>query len=111
MATISTQAQNDITRFIAENMGDWLETVDDIISYLSDDDVAEDGYLELTIAISDDGESWNFQTGDNSYTGGAYGLPHWAVTAIYPGCEAEDVADDVLSQLVDLLAMEISNAI
>ena len=98
MATISTQAQNDITRFIAENMGDWL-------------DVAEDGYLELTIAISDDGESWNFQTGDNSYTGGAYGLPHWAVTAIYPGCEAEDVADDVLSQLVDLLAMEISNAI
>ena len=35
--------------------------------------------MMLTIGISNDGDSFSYQTGDNSYTGGAYGFPHWVV--------------------------------
>ncbi len=32
---------------------------------------------------TNDGESWSYQTGDNSYTGGCYGCRHWSVISLY----------------------------
>lgn len=59
--------------------------------------------MQLTIATDEHGERWNFQTGDNSYTGGAYGLPHWAVVEVAYDTEPEELASDVIDQLAELI--------
>jgi len=47
--------------------------------------------------------SWSYQTGDNSYSGGAYGHPVWAVVYLYrrSNCAelAKEAMDEALSQL------------
>ena len=55
--------------------------------------------LDLTVGASGEGrEKWSYQTGDNSYTGGAYAYPHWAVITVYPRTNAKDAAKEILSQ-------------
>ena len=66
-------------------------------------DAEEYEYIDITIAVSDNGDTWNYQTGDNSYTGGAYSLPHWAVTSIYPDTDPLELYDEIIDQLEDLL--------
>lgn len=59
----------------------------------------------LTVSTNETGSRWSFQTGDNSFTGGCYGDPHWAVTWIYPETEdADEVYDDIINQLEERLA-------
>lgn len=48
---------------------------------------------------------WTYQTGDNSFTGGAYLRPDWAVVDLTPDCDAEKVVDEILSQFSELEAM------
>lgn len=48
---------------------------------------------------------WTYQTGDNSFTGGAYLRPDWAVVDLTPDCDAEGVVDEILSQFSELEAM------
>jgi hypothetical protein len=38
--------------------------------------------MVVTIGYSPNGD-WDYQTGDNSFSGGAYGHPHWAVVYLY----------------------------
>jgi hypothetical protein len=64
-----------------------------------DDDVP--GTL-LTIG-TDDGSKWGYQTGDNSYTGGAYGYRVWGVAGVYKDSDPADVADDIMAQIDDQL--------
>jgi hypothetical protein len=45
---------------------------------------------------------WSYQTGDNSYTGGAYGYPHWAVVSVYRRSDSRALARDIRNQLADL---------
>jgi len=45
---------------------------------------------------------WSYQTGDNSYTGGAYGYPHWGVVSVYRRSDSRAVARDIRNQLEDL---------
>lgn len=52
--------------------------------------------------------SWNYQTGDNSYSGGAYGHPHWGVISIYRNSNSKDLANDLADQIGDLLAQSLS---
>ena len=51
----------------------------------------------------DDSASWSYQTGDNSYSGGAYGHPVWGVVWISadsdPNEVAQEIAADIESQL------------
>jgi hypothetical protein len=50
--------------------------------------------------LNDDGSfSWGFQTGDNSYTGGAYGFPHWAVVGLYRRSNCRALAQDAVEQI------------
>jgi len=63
-------------------------------------DADRDG-LDLTIGA--DGYSWSFQTGDNSFTGGAYGYRHWAVTTVYKRSDSRALARDLIGQLRDLI--------
>lgn len=87
---VSKQVKAEIEQFLDVNM---IEFNQDAIEF--------DG-AELTIA-TDDGTQWNYQTGDNSYTGGAYGLQHWAVVTIMPDSTTSEILDEVISQLEDLM--------
>lgn len=46
-------------------------------------------------------EAWSYQTGDNSYTGGAYGHPFWGVVSLYRRSNSAALADDIREQLAD----------
>jgi hypothetical protein len=58
--------------------------------------------MQLTIGTNGDG--WGWQTGDNSFSGGAYSYPHWAVVHIFADTEAVELAKDALDQIDELLA-------
>lgn len=45
---------------------------------------------------------WSYQTGDNSYTGGAYAYPHWAVVSVYRRSDSRALARDIRNQLADI---------
>ena len=62
--------------------------------------------MELTIA-TDDGNQWNYQTGDNSYSGGCYGLKHWAYICI----TADDKRDDIYTDAIEQLGDDLHNAV
>jgi len=55
--------------------------------------------IQLTVGANR--TSWNYQTGDNSFTGGAYGYSHWAVMGVYRDTNSFECADDIIAQLVD----------
>lgn len=59
--------------------------------------------MDLTIACCKDGKTWNFQTGDNSFTGSCYSLPCWAVTSIHADTEPSELIESVIEQLEDSL--------
>lgn len=60
--------------------------------------------IGFTPATEDTDASWSYQTGDNSYTGGAYGHPHWAVVSLYRRSNCRELAKDIADQLGDLCA-------
>ena len=68
-----------------------------------DDCGDKQAYLDVTIG-ADSELSWSYQTGDNSYTGGAYGYPHWAVIQVWPTCNCAELADDAMRQVLGLIA-------
>lgn len=78
------------------------KTIGDDYRAYEDDDSTTPSML-VTVGANEKGE-WSYQTGDNSYTGGAYGFPHWAVVAIDRRSNSRDVARDIQSQLADLMA-------
>lgn len=54
------------------------------------------------------GESWDwsYQTGDNSYTGGAYGYPHWGVCYLYRDSDVNELAECAAGEILDVIAWE-----
>ena len=91
MRELSNEVKQDISDFINMQLSTWIE---DAIEY--------DG-MDITFATNDDGDAWNYQTGDNSYTGCAYGLPHWSVSTILSDTTVASLYNDVISQLTELL--------
>lgn len=58
----------------------------------------------VTIGAKDteDGIDWNYQTGDNSFTGGAYGYADWAVVSLHRRSNCQELADDIYDQIFAL---------
>jgi hypothetical protein len=54
---------------------------------------------QLTIGWSPEDGDWDFQTGDNSYTGAAYPYPIWAVQGVYRRSNSREVARDLIAEL------------
>lgn len=77
--------------------------IDDDYRAFEDDDSPG---IQLTVACNDNGGidgDWSYQTGDNSYTGGAYHYQHWAVIGVYRDSDPAELADEIITQLEDLL--------
>lgn len=60
--------------------------------------------MSVTVGCNTATGAWSYQTGDNSYTGGAYGFRDWAVVEIDRGCNSRDVARDIREQLREMSA-------
>jgi hypothetical protein len=58
--------------------------------------------IQLTVGANDDLTAWAYQTGDNSFTGGAYGFPNWAVVGVYRASNCREIARDIIEQLAEL---------
>ena len=71
---------------------------------ISDECIDEDGqaYIQVTIGASIDG-SWDYQTGDNSFTGAAYRHRDWGVTGIYKDSDCQELARYLLEDLQELM--------
>lgn len=54
--------------------------------------------MQVTVGWSEDG-SWDYQTGDNSFSGAAYHHRHWAVIALYRRSNTRELARDCVEQL------------
>jgi hypothetical protein len=60
--------------------------------------------IQLTIACSEDGSEWTYQTGDNSYAGSCYFYAHWAVAGVYRTTNSRDLARAMIADLEELRA-------
>jgi hypothetical protein len=60
-------------------------------------------YVDVTIGCTFDFAegciSWSFQTGDNSFTGGAYGHPEWFTTSVLRRANCKDLAKDLIEEI------------
>lgn len=61
-------------------------------------------HVTLGITPSEDGLSWDYQTGDNSFTGGAYGHPHWVLLYLMGRSNCKELSKEAVEQLKELLA-------
>lgn len=59
--------------------------------------------MSVTIATTD-GKNWGWQTGDNSYTGGAYGFAHWHTLTLQRRSNSTDLARECFSDLRGMVA-------
>jgi hypothetical protein len=61
--------------------------------------------MSVTIGFTPETEekacSWGYQTGDNSFTGGAYGHPHWAVISLYRRSNCRELAEYAADEIGD----------
>ena len=74
------------------------EIHDDYRAFEEDDD-SNTPSMQVTIGWTPESGAWDYQTGDNSYSGGAYLHPHWAVVALYRRSNVRDLAREVQDQL------------
>ena len=75
--------------------------------YRASEDDDEPG-IQLTIGW-DGKKDWSYQTGDNSFTGGAYGYQHWAVVSVYRDTISDDTVRYIHDQLEEVSAWEIES--
>lgn len=73
---------------------------------LADPDYVADGDdkpgIDLTIGVNTLSGEWSWQSGDNSYTGGAYGYRDWGVARVYRGTNSRECARDLINQVAEL---------
>jgi hypothetical protein len=68
------------------------------------DDETPGMLVTIGATVQPDGEIvWNYQTGDNSFTGGAYGHPVWGVVSLFRDSEPSELARECADQISDNL--------
>lgn len=73
----------------------------------SDDSDDDRPGMQITIgftpATEDSDFSWHYQTGDNSYSGGAYCHSTWGIGYIYRRSNSKGVAEDIVRDVAENL--------
>lgn len=92
---------------------EFAECLEDLKPYIEDDYRATDDPdddepgMQVTFGVADrkpgDSWEWNYQTGDNSFTGSAYHYPHWAVVYLYRDSDCRELAVDAASEILELI--------
>jgi len=95
---ITNQVKEDLKKLIELNLEDWK-------SYIQEDcDCDYDCDCEcqsntLTVGLPANGNEWSYQTGDNSFTGGAYSFQYWAVVWFDKETTIEDLYSDLIEDI------------
>lgn len=66
--------------------------------------------MQVTIGAtpSDDGYlNWDYQTGDNSYSGGAYLHHNWGVVSLYRKSNCRELAKEAVQQIADSISQSV----
>ncbi len=108
---MQTQAkpETEFEAFVREEKPHWERLIASLIADIADDYRAPDSdeddapSMQITIACNSDLETWGWQSGDNSHTGGAYGFQHWAVLTAYRDSDPRELADEAANQLGDMI--------
>lgn len=89
-----------------ELRNDMLELARRLIPTIGDEYRAHEESEEPSMAVtvgcecpSADSMSWNYQTGDISFSGGAYLFEFWGSADLHRDTKPEDFADEVISSL------------
>lgn len=56
--------------------------------------------MQVTVGADENGD-WSYQTGDNSFTGGAYGYPFWGVVSLYRRSNSTELAREIVDQIAE----------
>lgn len=91
---------------IKEFRADMVRLVASLIPEIADDyrafeDCSDDDPPSMLLTVGADVSGWSYQTGDNSFTGGAYGFANWSVVALYRDSDPESVADEIIAGFPD----------
>ena len=62
--------------------------------------------FEVTLGVtpSEEGFRWDYQTGSNSFSGGAYSHSHWVCLYLTRRSSCRELSKDAVGQLKELLA-------
>lgn len=55
----------------------------------------------LTVGCDPSTGNWNYQTGDNSYMGGAYHYDCWGQAAIYRRSNSRELAREIIAEIAE----------
>lgn len=80
---------------------EYAEFIDRSGKEFNDARVCVDVGMDLTVSAPDDLSDYAWQTGDNSYSGGAYAFPHWGVATLTRDSDADSIAAEIVSQIAD----------
>ena len=90
-----------------ECLPQWEKLVASLIPDICDDPDDETPGMQLTVGFTPETEnrdySWSYQTGDNSYSGGAYLHANWGVVSIFRDSNPAEIASDIADQISDLI--------
>ncbi len=102
-AQISDKALTKLEREVTKLLRSLKQDIGDEYR-ASDDDTLPSMQVTIGATPQEDGSlKWNYQTGDNSYTGGAYGHPHWGVVSLYRRSNCAQLAKDCVDQIAEAL--------
>lgn len=101
----TTKAEKEMIDEIRDLLSDLKTDIAD--DYRASDDPSDDTPgMQVTVSTSDM-RSWNYQTGDNSFSGACYGDPHWSVIYLYRDSDVQDLAETAVSELADQYAVNL----
>jgi hypothetical protein len=75
--------------------------------YRSSDDINDDTpAMQITISTDNSLLHWNYQTGDNSYTGNCYSDPYWGIATLTRESDTSSVAKELIDSLAEQIEFE-----
>ncbi len=60
--------------------------------------------MSVTVSSDENLSHWNYQTGDNSYSGGCYGDHFWGVISLYRRSNCRELAKQAVDEICDQIA-------
>lgn len=97
-------------RYIAKVRKEWERLLKSLKGDIDDDYRASEDDdkpgMQVTFGLTEhmDGSlSWSYQTGDNSFTGGAYGHGAWAVVSLYRRSNCKELAAEAMDEALEQL--------
>jgi len=104
MDTETRMTPNDFDKFWRRRNKDLVNLLIKLKKHINTDMLQEGDTLpsiQITISVDKLLSDWNYQTGDNSYSGGCYGDPYWGVGSLYRRTNCKQLAKDLIEDLAN----------